>query len=118
MAVRLSQISLRNCCSTERRTCVSSAFAAMQSGPHFAHQTLHAADREIEIDGKGGIQVLDATDRFRRVRFPPEIDRSGPRKSIAHVRTPRPVAGSVPNQLQDRSPLLRWPRTPGRALRV
>jgi hypothetical protein len=35
------------------------ALAAVQSGPHLAHQTIHSCDGEVPIDGERGAQMFD-----------------------------------------------------------
>ncbi len=59
MAVRVSLISLRICRCHGAASGTFFALAAMQRRAHFAHQTFHAGDREVEVDRESGAQMFD-----------------------------------------------------------
>ena len=73
MAVRVSRISLRiwSCDGATRRRLL--ALAAMQSRAHFAHQTLHSGNREVEIDREGRAQMFDHLIAFVGLGFQQEL---------------------------------------------
>ncbi len=64
MAVRVSRISLRTCF---RRPAVPGflAFAAIESGPHFAHWPFHSADAVFPAWGEVRRMVPDWASPFR-----------------------------------------------------
>ena len=55
------------------------ARAPVQGGAHLAYQTLHPGDREIDIDGKCGAEMLEHLLAIFRFSFEQELvnDRSG-----------------------------------------
>jgi hypothetical protein len=50
------------------------ALAAVQSGPHLAHQTIHSRDGEVPIDGERGAQMFDHLIAFVGLGCKQELD--------------------------------------------
>jgi hypothetical protein len=72
-AVSVCRIAQRICSTTARPGCSFLAFAPVPGRTHFADQTLHSRDGEIDVDGKGCAHVFDHLLALFRFGFEQEL---------------------------------------------